>query len=317
MDLCLDDAAEITTQPFAELLDKSPGKQKSLWRRQAAALRVLERLAPEQIEALRDRLARHPYGAIQRRMAERADMAAMDVFFNEIDEYELVRIPAGSFKMGSPNSEEGRWENEGPQHGVQVPSFYLGRYPVTNAQYALYLKAKPDAPEPAYWADRQFNQPRQPVVGVSWEDAKAYARWAGLRLPSEAEWEYACRAGTWTRFYTGNKEAELERAGWYSGNSKDKLHPIGEKEPNAFGLYDLHGNVWEWVEDDYHEDYNKAPVDGQAWIDDPRGTSRVLRGGSWSVDALNCRSAYRDVLTPGVRYTGFGFRLARSVALGP
>ena len=238
-------------------------------------LRVLERLSPEQVDALRDRLTRHPYGDIRRRLAERAAMAEMDVIFNELSEYELVRILAGSFEMGSLNSEEGRWENEGPQHEVRVPSFYLGRYPVTNAQYALYLKAKPDAPELAYWADRQFNQPRQPVVGVSWEDAKAFARWAGLRPPSEAEWEYACRAGTTTRFYTGSKEADLDRAGWYAGNLKGKPHPIGEIEPNAFGLYDLHGNVWEWVEDDYHEDYENAPVDGQAWIESPRGTYRV------------------------------------------
>ncbi len=262
-------------------------------------------------------LTRHPYDAIRRRMADRAAAAEKDVLFNEVDEYELVRIPAGSFKMGSPLSEEGRWNGEGPQREVLVPAFFLGRYPVTNAQYARYLKAKPNATEPAYWTDRQFNQPLQLVIGVSWNDANEYARWTGLRLPSEAEWEYACRAGTSTRFYTGSKDGDLKRAGWYSDNSEAKLHPVGEKEPNAFGLYDMHGNIWEWVEDDYHEDYEKPPVDVQSWIEVPRGAERVVRGGSWNFGARHCRSAARDFNAPDDRFTIIGFRLARPGTLGP
>ena len=141
-------------------------------------------------------------------VAFHSDDAGMAIT-NKVDGYELVKIPAGSFLMGSPKNEEGRYADEGPQHDVQVPAFYLGRYPVTNAQYELFLKANPKAPKPDYWADRQFNQPRQPVVGVSWEDARAYARWAGLRLPSEVEWEYACRGGTGSRFYIGDEDANL------------------------------------------------------------------------------------------------------------
>ena len=131
----------------------------------------------------------------------------------------------------------------GPQHEVEVPGFYMGRYPVTNEEYGRFLADNGDASEPEYWGDRKFNQPNQPVVGVSWNDAQRYAQWAGLRLPTEAEWEYACRAGTTTRYYTGDSEADLDRAGWYDGNSGGKLHPVGQKEPNAFGLYDMHGNV--------------------------------------------------------------------------
>ena len=154
-------------------------------------------------------------------------------------------------------------------------------------------------------------------MGVSWEDARRYAKWAGLRLPSEAEWEYACRAGTSTRYYTGDTEEDLKRAGWYEANSGNQTHPVGEKEANGFGLYDMHGNVWEWTEDDWHGNYKGAPDDGRPWIDDPRGSDRVIRGGSWGSVAQHCRSAIRGYGGPGDRDDDVGFRLSRSVALGP
>lgn len=194
-----------------------------------------------------------------------------------------------------------------------MPDFYLGRYPVTNEEYARFLKANPKVFEPGYWADRKYNQPRQPVVGVSWEDARRYAAWAGLRLPGEAEWEYACRAGTKTRYYSGDKDEELDRVGWYVENSGGQLHAVGEKEPNAFGLYDMHGNVWEWLEDDWHGDYKGAPNDGRAWINKERGSDRVIRGGGWDGVARYCRSADRADGAPDDRGDNVGFRLARSV----
>jgi formylglycine-generating enzyme required for sulfatase activity len=193
----------------------------------------------------------------------------------------------------------------------------MGRYPVTNAQYQRFLEANPEASEPEYWADRDFNQPKQPVVGVSWENAQAYARWAGLRLPTEAEWEYACRAGTNTRFFSGDTEEDLAAVGWYAGNSNDRLHPVGEKTPNGFGLYDMHGSVLEWVEDDWHDNYEGAPTNASAWVDDHGAALRVIRGGGWLDDARYCRSAARITFAPGNRYTYFGFRLARSVTLDP
>ena len=172
--------------------------------------------------------------------------------------------------------------------------------------------------EPEYWADRQFNQHRQSVVGVSWNDANKYAKWAGLRLPAEAEWEYACRANTQTRYYPGDKEEDLDRAGWSNRNSGGQFHPVGEKKPNSFGLYDMHGNVWEWVEDDRHNNYNGGPNDGSAWINSPRGSKRVIRGGSWCrVAAQDCRSANRNDVLSGYRSNNLGFRLSRSVSLGP
>ena len=229
----------------------------------------------------------------------------------------MVYIPSGQFMMGSPESEKGRDSEEGLLLEVRLKAFYLGRYPVTNEEYGRFLSENPDEPEPEYWADRKFNQPRQPVVGVSWEDAQRYSAWSGLRLPSEAEWEYACRAGTGTRYYTGDKEKDLIRAGWYRENSGEQSHPVSEKEPNAFGLYDMHGNVLEWVEDDWYDNYKDAPDDGRAWIDDPRGADRVVRGGSWSSNALSCRAAYRSYYSPGLRSGSIGFRLARSIALAP
>ena len=316
VEMCLDDAAEKSAQPFVELLEVDPGKKKELWQRQLLALKMLARIDENQVEAMQARLAKHPFEELRQWLRERARKAIQDVIYAARGGYELVRIPGGAFMMGSPPSEEGRYENEDPVHEVRVPEFYMGRYPVTNEEYGRFLKDNPKSPEPEYWADRRFNQPRQPVVGVSWEDARRYASWAGLRLPSEAEWEYACRAGTQTRFYTGDSEKDLDQVGWYYKNSGGQTRPVGEKVPNSYGLYDMHGNVWEWVEDDYHGSYDSAPDDGSAWINEPRGSDRVVRGGGWIFDARNCRSAMRFRDAPGARFL-VGFRLSRSVALDP
>jgi formylglycine-generating enzyme required for sulfatase activity len=317
VEMCLDDAAEKSALPFMELLEIDPGKKKDLWQQQLLAFKVLERIDADQVEALQARLAKHPFEELRQWLRERARKAVQEVVYAARGGYELVRIPGGAFMMGSPASEEGLLEREGPLHQVRVPEFYMGRYPVTNEEYGRFLKDNPKSPEPEYWADRRFNQPRQPVVGVSWEDARRYTSWAGLRLPSEAEWEYACRAGTSTRFYSGDSEKDLDQAGWYSKNSGGQTRPVGEKVPNSYGLYDMHGNVWEWVEDDYHGSYDSAPDDGSAWIDEPRGSNRVVRGGGWSYDAQYCRSAVRDYYRPVNRVLDVGFRLSRSVALGP
>jgi len=317
VEMCLDDAAEVSPQPFAELLEADPGKKKEFWQRQLLALKVLERIDADQVEALQARFAKHPFEELRQWLRERARKAIQDVIYAVRGGYELVRIQGGAYMMGSPSSEEGRLESEGPLHQVRVPEFYMGRYPVTNEEYGRFLKDNQKIKPPEYWADRQFNQPRQPVVGVSWKDAQRYASWAGLRLASEAEWEYACRAGTSSRFYTGDTEKDLDQAGWYGKNSGNQTHPVGEKAPNAWGLYDMHGNVWEWVEDDWHDSYNKAPDDGSAWVDEPRGSDRVVRGGCWSFDARYCRSAVRFLSAPGSRNIDVGFRLSRSVALGP
>ena len=147
---------------------------------------------------------------------------------------ELVRIPGGKFWMGSP---EGVGKaNERPRHEVELASFYMARTPVTNEQYERYLDAHPEADKPKFWDDSKFNQPSQPVVGVSWAEAKAYCDWAGLELPTEAQWEYACRAGRQTVYWSGDSEQDLARVGWYKGNSGHRLHPAGELAANPFGF---------------------------------------------------------------------------------
>ena len=165
-----------------------------------------------------------------------------------------------------------------------------------------FLHDTPDKKEPEYWGDRRFNLPEQPVVGISWNDVNDYAGWAGLRLPTEAEWEYACRATTNTKFYTGNKETDLKQAGWYSSNSQNQPHPVGEKVPNKFGLYDMHGNVLEWCIDWFSENYYNVCKD-QGIIENPTGpesgSGRVLRGGGWLYFSGNCRSAFRAYDPPG------------------
>jgi formylglycine-generating enzyme required for sulfatase activity len=314
VELCLDDAAETSSMPFLELVTKSPGKKRELWERQLAALRVLERHYPAKVESIRKKLSNHPFEAMRQRVASSRKAKTHETIINSPDGYELVMIPGGNFTMGSPNGEKDRQKTEGPQHQVQVQSFYLGRYPVTNSQYGKFLEVNPDMQEPKYWAVREYNQPQQPVVGASWKDAQAYAQWAGLRLPTEAEWEYACRAGTTTRFYTGDEDKDLNQAGWFEGNSDSILHPVGEKAPNAFGLYDMHGNVWECVEDDWHYEYKQAPEDGSAWVNIPRSSHRGVRGGGWSYDAGVCRSAARYSAKPGLQSFRMGFRLAKSVA---
>jgi formylglycine-generating enzyme required for sulfatase activity len=317
IDKCLEDAAELSSQPFVDLLEAAPGKKKEMWQRQLLALKVLARIDSDQLKAFQVKLAKHPFKELRHWISEQANLTAQEVIYADRGGYALVRIPRGSFIMGSPPSEEGRGESEGPQHEVHVPGFYMGRYPVTNEEYSRFLKDNPKIEVPKYWADRRFNGLRQPVVGVSWQEAQFYASWAGLRLPSEAEWEYTCRAGTRTRFYTGNAEKDLDQAGWYFQNSSDKPHAVGEKKPNDWGLFDMHGNVWEWVEDDWHHSYKGAQDDGSAWINKPRGSHRVVRGGAWGIDAPKCRSATRAIIRPDDGYIFVGFRLSQSIALGP
>jgi formylglycine-generating enzyme required for sulfatase activity len=175
------------------------------------------------------------------------------------------------------------------------------------------MAANPGVGEPEAWGDRDFNQPNQPVVGVSWEEALAYCKWAGLTLPTEAQWEYACRAGTTTRYSSGDSEEDLGRVGWYDDNSKDRLHGVGEKGPNGFGLYDMHGNVWEWCMDVFGS-YEQRPRAGDGLRHEPVGGAyRVLRGGSFANSAWSARSAYRFGRHPGSRGLFLGFRAARVI----
>jgi formylglycine-generating enzyme required for sulfatase activity len=220
---------------------------------------------------------------------------------------ELLLIPGGRFRMGSA----GERDSEQPVHDVEVKPFYLGRYPITNEEYARFLQANSDVAEPLFWSDRRFNQARQPVVGVSWHEACRFAEWAGGRLPSEAEWEYACRAGTTTAYCWGDEIGHNRANGGESGSpwSGKQTSPVGSFPPNDFGLYDTHGNVWEWCQDHWHDNYLGAPRNSMAWED--VGSQRVLRGGSWGSIPSTLRSAYRFRSYAVNRYDNIGFRLAQ------
>ena len=233
---------------------------------------------------------------------------------------ELVLLPAGSFLMGPLALHAG----DTPQHQVIIATpFYVGKTEVTNAQYRRFVEAtgydgKPET-DPAYdlylrhWRGQSLmsKADEYPVVWVSWQNAQAFCRWARLALPTEAEWEYACRAGTTTTYYNGDDPKGFVEIGWALVNSEALTHPVGQKQPNTWGLHDLLGNVWEWCEDDYVRTYDGAPADGAARCGTPRAMTRVLRGGSWSNASwpVASSSAARFNSAPGNASNDTGFRV--------
>ena len=220
----------------------------------------------------------------------------------------FATIPAGSFQMGSNES-----ENEKPVHTVSIKSFQMQTAEVTQAQWKTVMGRNPS--EYNYLVD-SF-----PVEKVSWHDCQEFIKklnladpGKGYRLPTEAEWEYACRAGTTTKFFSGNNDKDLWRVGWAYGNSHAYVpHSVGQKEPNNWGLHDMHGNINEWCEDWYHDSYNGAPTDGSAWMSPP-GSQKVLRGGYWMANPENCSSAKRHRYKPDTHEKRNGFRLVRDVS---
>jgi formylglycine-generating enzyme required for sulfatase activity len=223
---------------------------------------------------------------------------------------EFVLIPAGEFEMGSPPDEEDMWSAEGPDHHVNIEKpFYMGRYEVTQKQWREIM-----GDNPSY-----FKGDNLPVEEVSWDDVQEFIRKLNekegtdkYRLPSEAEWEYAARAGTTTRYSFGDSESKLGNYAWHHDNSGDNTHPVGQKKSNSWGLYDMHGNVWEWVQDGWHDNYNGAPADGSAW-ESGDGTSRVARGGGWRFYARSSRSADRFPGVPRGCSDALGFRILKEV----
>ena len=233
---------------------------------------------------------------------------------------DMIWINGGTFTMGSPAAESGRSGNEGPQRQVTLSSFYIGRYEITQAEYQEIMGANPSS----------FKGQDLPVETVSWFDAIDYCnrrsekeglipvytisgnsvRWNenanGYRLPSEAEWEFACRAGSQTPFYTGTS---VNEAGWHSGNSGGRTHPVGTKQPNSWGLYDMHGNVLEWCWDWLGTYSGEAQTDPRGAIS---GSSRVYRGGCFRFEAHQSRSAFRFGNHPNLRVFLVGLRVARS-----
>jgi formylglycine-generating enzyme required for sulfatase activity len=310
LDLIIEEAAEFSVGPFVELLRQDLEIDPVNWANRKAALRILHRLAPNNIEPQTEKSITHAFAALRNFADAWTKAPALTSRHSSNGEVELLLIPGGRFMMGSPNGEGS--DNEHPAHEVEIRPFYLGCYPVTNEEYARFLTANPKIKQPDYWADRRFNQARQPVVGVDWETARRFATWADGRLPTEAEWEYAARAGSTSRYFWGDSDAIAGDYAWYYGNTGGVTHPVGEKRPNDFGLYDMEGNVWEWTQDRWHENYRGAPSDGSAW-EDGESDRRGLRGGSWLIPPQLLRSANRYRLRPDDAYLDLGFRLARDL----
>jgi len=235
----------------------------------------------------------------------------------------LSWVPAGCFRMGSPATELWRSNDEGPQTEVTIShGFWLGAFTVTQEEWAAVAETVDGLnPTPSY-----FRGTRLPVEQVSWDDCQCWLQELNAaeqgesrlpasfryRLPTEAEWEFACRSGSSTAFCFGDAQEGLGEYAWYLENSKSRLHPVGEKKPNGWGIYDMHGNVWEWCHDWYG-----GPLPGGS-VTDPTGPvnggKRVFRGGSWGVAASRCRSAYRVWNRPTYRDYTLGFRVALALA---
>jgi formylglycine-generating enzyme required for sulfatase activity len=218
---------------------------------------------------------------------------------------EFVLIPAGTFQMGSNDSDA--YDNEKPVHTVRITQpFYLGKHEVTQGQWQAVMGSNPS---------HFTGDPSRPVENVSWDDVREFVRrlnglegGAMYRLPTEAEWEYAARAGTTSRWSFGDEVGQLGRYAWYDENAEGQTHPVGQLQPNPWGLYDMHGNVWEWVQDWYGK-YASGTVVNPAGPSS--GSDRVYRGGSWRYTVRFCRSAFRYYDAPGFRLDNVGFRLLR------
>ncbi len=260
----------------------------------------------EQLSGLEQQVAQQNEAQRKREEAERqwkiAD--AVRIIKDCAECPEMVEIPAGSFQMGANDA-----PFASPIHTVTLSrSFALGRTEITQGQWKAIMSSNP-----SYFKACGGNCP---VDSVTWDEAKDFIQrlnaktGKGYRLPSEAEWEYACRAGKKYEEYCGGDQ--LDAVGWYGEAGP---HPVGEKHPNAWGLYDMSGNVWEWVEDCWHRSYNGAPSDGSAWISDCGSfrISRGIRGGTWYFSADNARAATRSYLAPTNRHYIYGFRVARDI----
>ena len=248
-------------------------------------------------------------------------------------ELAMVRIPAGAFVMGSPADEPQRQDCEGPPHRVHVSEFLIGQMPITQAQWrqvASWQEREGERwgrqlnPNPSHFGD-QANSDQRPVDNVSWHDAMEFCNRLSQRtgrhysLPSEAQWEYACRAGSTTPFAFGatlsaelvNYDATDTYGDGPKGESREQTTPVGMFPANAWGLHDMHGTVWEWCLDHWHDSYEGAPSDGSAWLTPSASEEepRLLRGGSWNFVPRYCRSAARDLFRPDGANYSVGFRV--------
>lgn len=219
----------------------------------------------------------------------------------------FVLLPPGEFSIGSREDEKDRAVDEGPILRVQISRpFWIGKYEVTQREWTAIMGENPSAAK---------SGGDHPVENVSWEDCQRFIERLNkissrrFRLPTEAEWEYACRAGGETVYCSGDTLSDLARCAWYEGNSTGAHHPVGQKDPNVWGLYDMHGNVYEWCQDFYRNTYSGRSGDGVAWEQPDENGNRVRRGGSYQQPSKNCRTAFRGTGKPESRRGDVGLRL--------
>ena len=311
---------------FASPAYRSPG----IGFRVVAEIAPAEQAQPKTADPQRDQMTPTPVATQTASPGAGAGSGQVAVDLGDGVKLEMLRIPAGEFLMGSTDEEVSRLLAEGkkdhdvqwyfdhvgtgtkaPQHRVRITRpFYLGKYLVTQEQWQAVMGDNPS----------HFKGPRNPVETVNWNDCQAFfdklnaktgGRGGKFQLPTEAQWEYACRAGSRTRYYFGDDASGLGEYAWYGENYRDgKTHPVGEKKPNAWGLYDMHGNVWEWC-----ADWSDGGYYASSPTDDPTGPStgsyRVIRGGSWLAAPWECRSLHRNRIEPGYRSGRLGLRVAR------
>ena len=232
-----------------------------------------------------------------------------------IDAMQFVWCPPGTYLMGrSPDDPAGYYREE-PQHAVTFANgFWISKYEITQDQWEAVMGGSPSH----FSGCRYGKSGNRPVETVTWNDTQTFVAalnalrpGMNFRLPSEAEWEYACRAGTTTPYIWGTapSDTELDKYAWYDGNSGDDTHDVGTKLPNAWGIHDMYGNVWEWVQDSGHTDYNGAPADGSAW-EDPGAVNRIARGGSF-YNGTGCRSSFRAMMDGSGAFGDYGFRIVK------
>ena len=244
---------------------------------------------------------------------------------------DMALIPGGEFMMGSPESEEGHKRRESPQHRVYVPKFFMGCYPITQAQWRA-VAVFPEVEQTLEFNPSRFKGDTRPVEQVSWDDAVEFCQrlshhtGRNYRLPGEVEWEYACRGGTTTPFHFGetistdlaNYNGNLSYGRGEKGEYAEATTPVGYfGVANAFGLYDMHGNVWEWCADYSSKKYEDVSNGIKVWLSSDRKSGRVIRGGSWYYYPMYCRSAICYRVTPDYRVNDLGFRVASSMTLSP